>query len=115
MPLTRRTVRAALAVLAVLLAISGALAYPKPAAVAPRWELEFEPGDLRLYVDPNEGGTYWYFTYMVTNRTGREQVWAPSFVLFTDVGEILPSGRGVPSRVAADIRTLLGNEVFGQK
>jgi hypothetical protein len=110
MPLTRRTVRAAVAALAVLPAISGALAYPRPAAVAPRWELEFEPGELRLYVDQDSGGAYWYFTYMVTNRTGRDQVWAPTFALFTDAGEILPSGRGVPSRVAADIKTLLGNE-----
>jgi hypothetical protein len=108
--LTRRTVQAALAALAVLLAISSALAYPRPAPVAPRWELEFEPGALRLYVDPHEGEAYWYFTYMVTNRTGRDQVWAPTFALFTDAGEILASGRGVPSRVAADIRTLLGNE-----
>jgi hypothetical protein len=99
-----------LAALAVLLAISSALAYPRPAAVPPRWELEFEPGPLRLYTDPNEGSTYWYFTYMVTNRTGRDQVWAPTFALFTDAGEILASGRGVPSRVAADIKALLGNE-----
>ncbi len=99
-----------MAALAVLLSSSSAVAYPRPAAVAPRWELEFEPGALRLYVDPDEGGAYWYFAYMVTNRTGRDQVWAPTFVLFTDVGEILASGRGVPSRVAADIKTLLGNE-----
>ena len=110
MPWTRRTLRAAVAALAVLLAASSSVAYPRPAAVAPRWELEFEPGDLRLYVDPDGGGTYWHFTYMVTNRTGRDHVWAPTFALFTDAGEILPSGRGVPSRVAADIKTLLGNE-----
>jgi hypothetical protein len=99
-----------MAALAVLLAISSAVAFPRPAAVAPRWELEFEPGALRLYVDPDEGGVYWYFTYMVTNRTGRDQVWAPTFALFTDAGEILASGRDVPSRVAADIKTLLGNQ-----
>jgi hypothetical protein len=99
-----------MAALAVLLAISSALAYPRPAAVAPRWELEFEPGEVRLYVDAKDGSKYWYFTYMVTNRTDQNQVWAPTFVLFTDSGEILPSGRAVPSRVAADIRELLGNE-----
>jgi hypothetical protein len=99
-----------MAALAVLLAISSALAYPRPAAIAPRWELEFEAGDLRLYVDPDGGGTYWYFTYKVTNRTGRDQVWAPTFALFTDAGEILPSGRSVPARVAADLKALLGNQ-----
>jgi hypothetical protein len=99
-----------MAALAVLLVISSAMSYPRPGAVAARWELEFEPGDLRLYLDPSDGGTYWYFTYMVTNRTDRDQVWAPTFALFTDTGEILPSGRGVPSRVAVDIKNLLGNE-----
>jgi hypothetical protein len=101
-----------MAALAVLLAISSVLAYPRPNSVATRWELEFKPGDLRLYMDPGEGEVeaYWYFTYMVTNRTGRDQVWAPTFVLFTDEGEILPSGRGVPSRVAADIQELLANK-----
>jgi hypothetical protein len=105
-----RTWRAAAAALAVLLAAGAALAYPKPAPVPPRWELEFEPGELRLYVDPIEGGTYWYFTYKVTNRTERDQVWAPVFDLFTDAGEILRSGRDVPSRVAEDIKELLGND-----
>ena len=107
-----RTLRAAMAALAVLLAISSVLAYPRPGSVATRWELEFKPGNLRLYMDPGEGESeaYWYFTYKVTHRTGRDQVWAPTFVLFTDAGEILASGRGVPSRVAADIRELLANE-----
>jgi hypothetical protein len=95
-----------------LVAAGGALAYPRPAAVPPRWELEFEPGPLRLYVDSGEASAYWYFTYKVTNRTGRDQVWAPSLTLFTDAGEILPSGRGVPTRIAADIMTLLGNELL---
>jgi hypothetical protein len=97
---------------AVLLAVSSAMSFPRPAPVPPRWELEFEPGHLRLYVDPDEGEVYWYFTYMVTNRTGRDQVWAPSFTLYTDAGEILASGRGVPSRVSADIKELLGNELL---
>lgn len=105
-----RTWRVAAAALAVLLAAGAAAAYPKPAPVAPRWELEFKPGPLRLYVDPTDDSAYWYFTYMVTNRTGRDQVWAPTFVLFTDAGEILASGRDVPSRVAVDIKELLGND-----
>jgi hypothetical protein len=112
MLLTRRTFRAAAAALAVMCAAAGALAYPRPAPVAPRWELQFEPGDLRLYVDPVDGDMYWYFNYTITNRTGRDQLWAPSFTLFTDTGEILLSGRGVPGRVAADLKELLGNELL---
>ena len=98
-----------------------ALAYPKPAAVPQRWELNFEPGPLRIYVDPAESSAFWYFTYKVTNRTGREQTWAPDLTLFTDGGEIVAAGRGVPSRVSEDVIKLLGkdfletqNEVIGE-
>ncbi len=108
----RRTIRIAVAALAVVAAAGSALAFPKPAPVPPRWELVFEPGDLRLYVDPLENLAYWHMTYQVTNRTGREQVWAPSFVLFTDAGEIVASGRGVSTRVATDVHELLGDELL---
>ncbi len=87
-------------------------AYPEPAAVPYRWELEFEPGELRLFYDPIDGSSYWHFTYVVTNRTGSDQIWAPTFVLFTDVGEILVSGDGVPSRIEENLRALLGNELL---
>ena len=86
------------------------LAYPKPAQVPFRWELTFESGDLRLYVDNESGQSYWYFTYKVINRTGKDQIWAPTFTLFTDVGEIMKSGREVPTRITADLLELLGNE-----
>ena len=98
--------------LAVLVLASGLLAYPKPARVPYRWQLEFESGDLRLYVDDVTGAAYWYFTYQVTNRTGRDQLWAPRFTLFTDAGEIMVSGNGVPVRITRDILDLLGNELL---
>ena len=100
----------ALASLAALMFTAVVLAYPKPASVPYRWELDFEPGELRLWVDTaGESAAYWYFSYKVTNRTGRDQVWAPSFTVFTDAGEIVKSGRAVPNRVANEIRDLLGN------
>jgi hypothetical protein len=100
---------AALTLAAALPAI--AAAYPKPAAIPFRWQLDFDAGDLRLYSDP-AGGSYWYFTYTITNTTGKERIWAPSLVLFTDAGEILASGTGVPSRVEESIRDLIGNELL---
>jgi len=101
--------RAAVAALAVMAAAGSALAYPKPSTTPPRWELQFEPGALRVYVDEASEQVYWYFTYMLTNRTGRERTWAPSFTLYTDAGEILAAGRGVPTRVTDDLHELLGN------
>lgn len=87
-------------------------AYPEPRAAPMRWELHFIPGDLRVYVDPVEQKPYWYFTYTVENRTGEEQIWAPRFVLYTDVGELMRSGTDVPTRVTHDVIDMLGDELL---
>ncbi len=76
------------------------------------WQLDFAPGDLRLYVDPVDGRRYWYFTYTVTNQTERDLVFAPRIELFMDSGEVLRSGRGVPSRVIGQLKKLLGNPLL---
>jgi hypothetical protein len=108
----RRTTLGTLTVLAAAATSGVAAAYPRPSAVPPRWEFEFEVGDLRLYADPADGERYWYFTYTVTNRTGRDRTWAPRFTLFTDAGEIVASGRNVPGRVTSDVLALLGNKLL---
>ena len=102
----------ALAALAILIVTCTVGAYPKPSQVPYRWELQFDAGDLRLYVDPIDGAVYWSFNYTVTNHTDGDQIWAPSFVLFTDTGEIIRSGVGVPMRVEEDICSLLGNPLL---
>ena len=101
---------AALATFAALALTSLAMAFPKPAPVPYRWELNFEAGPLRLYTDPGGTGSYWYFTYTVTNRTNKDQLWAPKMVLFTDTGDILPAGKDVPTAVTNGLLELLGNE-----
>jgi hypothetical protein len=101
-----------LAALGAVLLGSVVWAFPEPALVPYRWELDFRPGPLRLYVDPVDDSTWWYFTYTVVNETGDDQLWAPSFVLFTDAGEILTSGRDVPSRIEEDICSLIGDELM---
>lgn len=85
---------------------------PVPAAVPLRWELRFEPGDLRLFVDPVTGSAYWYFTYQIMNLTGRDQIWAPTAVLYTDAGEILRSGKDVPARIQEALRASLRNDLL---
>lgn len=101
-----------LAALGALLLGCLAWAFPEPALVPYRWELDFQPGHLRLYVDPVDDTAWWYFTYKVVNETGDDQLWAPSFVLFTDAGEILTSGRDVPTGIEEDICSLIGNDLM---
>jgi hypothetical protein len=108
----RKTLPVVFGMVALLAAVCSVLAYPTPSSVPVRWELHFIPGELRLYHHEPSDRHYWYFTYMVENRTGRDQTWAPQFTLFTDAGEILPSGEGVPMEVTRSILSMLGNELL---
>ena len=105
-----------LAVLLTTLFVTVAAAgYPKPAPVPRSWELDFDPGPLRLYLDRQSGQRYWYFTYVVENDSGADRIWAPSFTLFSDDGEIIESGRDVPANVTESLITLLGNDLLEQQ
>lgn len=91
-----------------------AWAFPVPSRIPTRWELKFEPGPVRLYVDSHTGEKFWYFTYKVTNNTGAERFWAPQLTLFTDGGAIMSAGEGVPPQVESDLINLLGNEYLAR-
>lgn len=83
-----------------------------PQALGSRWTLDIRPGELRLYIDDESGQPYWYFTYMVINRSGNDRMWAPRLDLLTDDGRVQPSGRDVPGRVVRDIITMLGSDLI---
>jgi hypothetical protein len=106
-----RIVRTALVALAGL-GLAGALAgmAPEPDPIPRRWELELEAGPLRAIslVTDDRGtpdasddvfGNFLYLTYRVTNYTGRDLFFAPTFTLTNDSGEILRSGQGVSGDV----------------
>jgi len=78
---------------------------PEPDPVSKRWQLEVTPGDLQVaYVNTLDGaGAYAYFTYTVTNNTGTDLEFVPSFVLTTDSGLSMMSGLGVPASVTEHI------------
>jgi len=78
---------------------------PEPDPVSKRWQLEVTPGDLRVaYVSTLDGaGAYAYFTYSVTNNTGTDLEFVPSFVLTTDSGVSMMSGLSVPASVTEHI------------
>ena len=89
-----------------------AAAYPKPKAIPDRPELTFEPGALRIIQSPGNGQWYWYMTYEVSNYTGEDRIWAPTFTLFTDRGEVIESGRGVKRTQVNEIVEYLGDDML---
>lgn len=85
---------------------------PEPDPIPRRWELELEAGSLRSISlitddrgnqDPSDDlyGDFLFLTYRVTNYTGRDLFFAPTFTLTNDSGEILRSGQGVPADVTS--------------
>lgn len=95
---------------ATVMALGATSAAPMPRAAEPRWELRFEVlNELRLV--QIDGGYYWFLTYLVTNRTNRDQTFVPSAILFTDLGEIVPDD-AVPYEVNKELLELLANPLL---
>ena len=98
--------------LAVLPVQPEAAAYPKPKAIPDRPELTFEPGPLRIIQSPGNGQWYWYMTYVISNYTGEDRIWAPTFTLFSDRGEVIESGRGVNRVQVNEVMSYLGDDML---
>lgn len=89
-----------------------ALAAPEPSPVPTRWQLDITPGPLRIITVnvPGEGTrAYFYMPYKVVNNTGEDRYFAPVFELATDEGDLLRSGRDVPSVAVREAMARLGN------
>lgn len=87
-------------------------AAPEPEAVPRRWQLRIDPGDLRIATLDTPGvgeRAYLYFTFKVTNNSGEDRDFAPSFELATDTGFVVRSGRGVPHAVIQQLLQRIGN------
>lgn len=88
---------------------------PEPDPIPRRWQLEIQPGPLRIAtVDVGDEGpkTYFYMTYKVTNASGGDLLFAPSFDLATNNGDVLRSGRDVPAAVTKSLLESLGNPLL---
>lgn len=103
--------RLAAAVFGVCLVLPSLGVAPEPAPVPKRWQLDVKPGELRVaYVDAGEkSGAYYYLTYSVTNNTGKDLEFVPSFTMATDSGVLAQSGVGVPASVTRQILGSLQN------
>lgn len=105
--------RAMSIVLAAAMAIVMPGMAPEPDPAPRRWQLAIEPGLLRvasIEVAGEGRKSYFYFTYKVTNGSGNDLLFAPSFDLGVDAGAVRRSGRDVPADVTKQILSDLENK-----
>jgi hypothetical protein len=105
----RRTAYWTAAAAATAAAVGAALAAPIAPEVPVDWQLEFTyPGPPKpiRHTMPGTGHkkTFWYFRFTVSNLTGEDQHYVPDFVLYTDTGQLLRAGQGVPTGVFRRIK-----------
>jgi hypothetical protein len=78
-----------------------AMSPPEPEPIPRRWQLDIDVGPLRVATfDVKDQGrqAYFYLTYTVTNNSGEDLLFAPSFELAMD-HQVLRSGRQIPLEV----------------
>ncbi len=95
-----------------VLPVREAVAAPEPSLTPIRWQLDIEPGPLRLTTVNVEGvgpRTFYTMTYKVTNNSGQDLYFAPAFELAVDEESPIRSGRGVAPATTRDILAKQGN------
>ncbi|NBX25399.1 MAG: hypothetical protein EBQ99_05030, partial [Planctomycetes bacterium] len=73
-----------------------------------KWTVDYRPGPFRLY-RAADGTLYWYATFTLTNRTGKDRRLAPRWELLDEQGRIAPAGQGVDSDVTRAILRMLND------
>ncbi len=89
-------------------AVAGPLAAlaPEPEPVPRRWQLEIEPGELRMTtvtLDKLGPRRFYSMTYKVINNSGQDLLFAPAFDLADGRGQVIRSGRDVPAAVTSQL------------
>lgn len=114
----RGFIRACAAGAALLIGAAGVLGLggmaPEPDPVPRRWELQVEPGDMRVVsVDVPGAGPrkFFYMTYHVVNNSGQDVLLAPSFELSDGEGHVARSGRDVPQAAIQSITAATQNSL----
>lgn len=102
----------ALLVLVLSVVLTGVLGLaPEPDPVPRRWQFDAKFGDLKI--TSVAGKQYLYLTYKVTNSTGNDLLFAPSFeITGADEVAVRRSGRNVPASVTATILQRLNNPLL---
>ena len=84
---------------------------PDPSEVRVAWQLEItvhgRPEAIRVKAPGGtEYRTFWFLRYTATNRSGQDQMFVPHFTLYTEAGQVLKAGQGVPPGVFEAIKKL---------
>ena len=99
LPSLAMTLRRRVFVCALLVLTSTTWAGPRAGIVSAAWELDFEFTDPELITVNIPGAaqprTYWYMLYRVTNRTGQDVDFSPSFRLVTETLDVQIGGENV--------------------
>jgi len=112
----RAAAAACLAAVTIGLVAGYAVPAPEPSEVPATWELDFRnerPRPIRVTVPgADEPSTFWYLLYTLTNRTKKDRELAMQFVLYTDTGQVIRSGKKVPAAVFNTIRKTHNNPLL---
>lgn len=88
---------------------------PEPDPLPQRWQLDLEVGPMRIAtLDVAELGPqpFFYLTYRVTNNSGEDLQFAPSFDLGNEDGDVVRGGVDVPREVRQKLLALLDNPLL---
>jgi hypothetical protein len=90
------------------------LAVPEPSRVPISWELAFRHGNLeRVFVTiKGKDEAFWFMRYTVTNNTGKDILFTPSFELGAETGTVLEAFKNVPNTVFEKIKTNFNNPLL---
>lgn len=86
----------------------------EPSRIPVSWELNFKYGPVeRVYVDVDGKQTpFWFIRYTVTNNSGRDVLFTPSFELVSENGQALQAFKGIPTSVFDKIKGLYKNSLM---
>lgn len=85
----------------VLVEPAGTAPQPNEAPVAWEIEIRYETPHAITLQTPGDSQPrrFWYFLYTVINSSGEDREFVPEIVLYTNTGEVIPAGQGVPPSV----------------
>ena len=107
---------AVLAIASIALVATLATSAPQPSVVPTAWQLEIQfqdPTPIRVEVPGQRGAqTFWYMLYTVTNKSGQDQTFVPSFTIYTDSSQVIRAGEKVSPAVFRAIQIRHNNPLL---